>query len=38
MGKAISKSKTEKNIDWDLVNQFKKGLEDLKTGRYERIR
>jgi AbrB family looped-hinge helix DNA binding protein len=26
-----------KKIDTDLVNQFKKGLEDLKSGRIRRV-
>jgi hypothetical protein len=27
----------DKKIDIDLVNQFKKGLEDLKSGRVRRV-
>jgi len=26
-----------KEIDWDLVKQFKEGLEDIKAGRIRRV-
>lgn len=29
--------KKAKNIDWDLVRQFKEGLEDVKAGRIRRV-
>ncbi len=26
-----------KEVDWDLIRQFKEGLDDLKAGRVERV-
>lgn len=29
--------KHAKDVDWELVEQFRKGLEDLKEGRFRRV-
>ena len=29
--------KSSKEVDWDLVKQFKEGLNDVKAGRIERV-
>ena len=29
--------KDSKEVDWDLVRQFKEGLDDVKAGRIERV-
>tara|TARA_Y100000034_G_C6663899_1_gene291182 strand:- start:49 stop:225 length:177 start_codon:yes stop_codon:yes gene_type:complete len=34
----LEKSKQDSDeVDWNLVNQFKEGLEDVKEGRIERV-
>ena len=38
MKKSSLKEKNSKDVDSDLVRQFEQGLEDLKAGRYTRIR
>lgn len=32
------KLKNLEKVDWELVKKFERGLEDLKEGRYERVR
>lgn len=35
--KAEYLKKHAKDVDWELVEQFRKGLEDLKEGRFRRV-
>ena len=37
MKNELEKLKELEKIDWDLVKQFKDGLEDLKEGRIRRV-
>jgi hypothetical protein len=37
MLKELAELREIKDVDWDLVRQFKDSLEDLKKGRIERV-
>ncbi len=35
--KKLKIKKIKKNINWNLINQFKESLEDVENGRIERV-